>query len=348
MDVTSLIHDSQASAEAIGLRYVSESTPGYTRRAKGNEWEYFDAEGNIVTDEKLRDRFLKLGIPPAYMDVWISPYKNSHLQATGINEKGKKQYIYHPEWITFRTEANHLKMIEFAQKLPLIRRKVKEDLEKRGLVKEKIMATIVSLLDRSLIRVGNEASASENEHYGLTTMRNRHVEVKGDEIRFSFKGKSGKDHVISVYNKKLSAIVKRCIELPGWELFQYVDKDGEKHSVDSSNVNDYLKEISGITCSAKDFRTWWGTVYAIVELCKCEHSKIKNENKKMITAVVKSVSKKLGNTPSVCRKHYIYPKVFDHFDKGQLNSFLENPQAKAGLSSDECCALAYLQAQVKE
>lgn len=354
MDTTPLVQEGAASASAVGLRYVSESSPGFTRKNSGSSesnkvgsFDYYSADGVKVTDPKLVERFQALGIPPAYSDVWISPYKNSHLQATGVNEKGKKQYMYHPDWVAFRTETNHLKMIEFAQKLPLIRRKVKADLEKRGLVKEKVLATIVSLLDMSLIRVGNENSASENEHYGLTTMRNRHVSVQKDQITFAFRGKSGKDHEISIRNKKLSAIVKRCVELPGWEVFQYVDESGEKHSIDSGDVNDYLKEISCISCSAKDFRTWWGTVYALVGLGECSHSRIKNENQKAITAVVKSVSAKLGNTPTVCRKHYIYPKLFDHFDKGKLKELCKASFSYRGLTSNECCALAYLQRQVK-
>lgn len=348
MNMTSLLKDSEASAEAIGLRYLSENTPGYARKLNGKGYMYFDTEGQKITDEKVINRLDSLGVPPAYTNVWLSPYKNSHLQATGVNEKGKKQYIYHADWIKFRTESNHLKMIEFGQKLPLIRRKVKEDLEKHGLVKEKILATIVSLLDQTLIRVGNEASAQENEHYGLTTMRNKHVKIQKNEIQFTFQGKSGKNHAISVQNKKLSAIVKKCIELPGWELFQYVDKEGNKHSIESADVNEYLKELSGITCSAKDFRTWWGTVYALVELGKCELSRKKNENKKNITAVVKSVSKKLGNTPTVCRKHYIYPKVFDQFSKGKLQSYLDEPTPHQGLSKEECCALGYLKKQIQQ
>ena len=258
-------------AQLAHLRYYTDDRPGYTRQKAGEkEFHYFDQHGQRVTDEADIQRINSLAIPPAYTDVWICPSKNGHLQATGKDAKGRKQYRYHPKWRETADANKYSRVMAFALALPDIRRRVDHDLSKPGLPREKVLATVVKLLETTLIRVGNEEYAKTNKHYGLTTMRNRHVKVKGATIEFSFRGKSGVDHTIELENPRMARVVKSCQEIPGQELFQYLDHDDQRHSIDSADVNAYLQEISGQPFTAKDFRTWAGTVLAAMALQEFE------------------------------------------------------------------------------
>ena len=248
------------------MRYVTDEQPGYTRQRRGKKFTYFDSEGKEVRDETRILRFDRLGIPPAYTDVWICPSPNGHLQATGRDDRGRKQYRYHERWRQERDENKYEKMIIFGQALPRIRRRIKRDLKRRGLPREKVLATVVQLLERTFIRVGNEEYARENKSFGLTTMRTRHVQVRGATVRFRFRGKSGKEHDVDTEDRRVARIVKQLQELPGQEVFQYLDEEGERHRVTSDDVNEYLREITGEEFTAKDFRTWAGTVLAAMAL----------------------------------------------------------------------------------
>lgn len=300
------------------LRYLSDNTPGFFRQKINGKYTYYDLNGKRIDDENTLDRINSLVIPPAWKRVWVSPKKNGHIQATGIDEKGRKQYIYHPDWIKISQENKFSKMLDFGKALPKIRGKVRYELNKEELSKEKILATIIWLLEHTFIRIGNEQYSQENNSFGLTTLRNKHVRVRGNEIKFTFRGKSGVEHEIEIENPKVSKIVRKCIELPGYELFQYIDEDNNRHTVDSNDVNEFLKEITSDEFSAKDFRTWGGTNIASVKLYKTGPYENKTQLKKILTDTCKTVSQRLGNTVSVCRSYYIHPTVFKSYETNML------------------------------
>lgn len=311
------------AAEAAGLRYVNDSQPGIGRRKRRSGFEYFDAKGRVIRDEATLTRIRKLVIPPAWTDVWICPRADGHLQATGRDARGRKQYRYHAGWRQTRDETKFDRMIAFGKALPRIRRRVERDLRRRGLPREKVLATVVKLLETTLVRVGNDEYARENKSYGLTTMQDRHVRVRGDAITFTFRGKSGRKHVIDVNNRKLANIVRKCRDLPGYELFQYVDESGEPVDVTSTQVNEYLREIGGEGFTAKDFRTWAGTVLAARALKEFEQFTSEREAKRNLGSAIDAVSRMLGNTPAICRRCYVHPVILRTYLDGSLVARLQ-------------------------
>ena len=337
------------SARAAGLRYVNGNVAGFGRRRRGKRnFTYLDAGGRAVTDAAVISRIRSLAIPPAWEDVWICPFENGHLQATGKDARGRKQYRYHPRFRQVRDRNKYEHIIDFAQALPAIRRRVDADLSRPGLPKGKVLAAVVRLLEATLIRVGNEEYAKENHSYGLTTLLQRHVDVAGAHIHFRFRGKSGVDHDIDLDDARLAEIVRQCHELPGQELFQYLDDGGDWHDVNSADVNGYLHEIAGEEFTAKDFRTWSGTVLAAMALGGLAGFTTRAQARKNIAAAVESVAHKLGNTKAVCRKCYVHPAVFEGYLDGtlvtSLNGAAAGPlqSAVADLRPDEGKVLTYL------
>jgi DNA topoisomerase-1 len=303
------------AAQEIGLRYVSDRRPGITRLARDKHFIYRAPGGKRLGDAATLARIKRLAIPPAWTNVWICPYGNGHIQATGRDPRGRKQYRYHARWREQRDENKFERMLGFAKVLPRIRRRVARDLKKRGMPREKVLATVVRLLEVTLIRVGNDEYARSNNSYGLTTMRNRHVRVTRGNIEFSFRGKSGKRHEISVHDPQLAKIVRRCQDMPGQELFEYEAAEGDTRDITSEDVNAYLREITGEEYTAKDFRTWAGTVLAAIALRQFEGKG--GRAKKNIVTAVEAVAQMLGNTPAVCRKCYIHPEILNSYLAGQ-------------------------------
>jgi DNA topoisomerase I len=305
------------------LRYVSDTQPGIRRRRRGSGFSYIGPDGATVRDPEVIKRIKSLVIPPAWKDVWICVVRNGHLQATGRDAKGRKQSRYHPRWREVRDETKYERMLTFGAHLPRIRERVEEDLASPGLPRHKILATIVRLMETTFIRVGNEEYARQNHSYGLTTMRGRHVEVHGSTLTFEFQGKSRVKHAIRLTDRRLARIVKRCQDLPGYELFQYLDSDGMRHTIDSGDVNDYLREITNDDFTAKDFRTWAGTILASRNLREFEAFDSPTQAKKNVVQAIKAVATTLGNTPSVCRKCYVHPAVLDCYLDGTLTRHIE-------------------------
>ncbi|MDQ2689858.1 MAG: DNA topoisomerase IB [Chloroflexota bacterium] len=310
--------DPVESAEEAGLRYVTDDGPGIRRRRAGKGWTYTDADGNRIADPKRVAWFNRLAIPPAWTEVWICPDRRGHIQATGRDARGRKVYRYHPRWRDVREEAKYGRMLAFARALPAIRRRVEADLDRPGLPREKVLAAVVALLERTRIRVGNEQYARDNRSFGLTTLRDRHARIRGGQMTFAFKGKSGKAHEVEVADRRLARIVARCQDLPGQQLFQYVDDDGQRRGVASDDVNAYLREITGQDFSAKDFRTWAGTVLAAMALQEFREFDSEAEAKKNVVRAIETVAEKLGNTPAVSRASYVHPKVIDAYLEGDL------------------------------
>lgn len=325
--------EAKQTARAAGLRYTSDARPGLRREKQGDGFRYVDAQGQTVEDESTLARIKSLAIPPAYTDVWISPLPNGHLQATGRDAKGRKQYRYHPKWQAFRDENKYDRMMAFGAALPRIRERVEQDLARPGLPREKVLATLVRLLETTLIRVGSEEYAQENQHYGLTTMHNAHVDVSGSKVEFHFIGKSGKEHDIALRDQRLARIVARLRDLPGEELFEYQGEQGELHTIRSHDVNDYLHEIAGEEFSAKDFRTWAGTVLAAMALQEMEAFDTKTQAKKNVVQAIERVAERLGNTPAVCRKCYVHPEVLNSYLDGTMLEGLKR-QAEQELSEN--------------
>jgi len=313
---TKIAADSLEAAEDAGLRYVSDDQPGFSRRRKGEEFEYLDQKGKPIRDEQRLLRIKRLAIPPAWSDVWICPSPNGHIQAIGRDARRRKQYRYHERWREIRNENKYDRLINFGKALPKIRRRVKKDLALSGLPREKVLATIVQLLEWSLIRVGNEEYARENKSFGLTTMQDRHVDVKGSKLRFRFRGKSGRQHEVDVTDRRVAKIVLKLQDLPGQDLFQYVDDEGDPHNITSQDVNEYLREITGEDFTAKDFRTWAGTVLAAIALSAAGEFETKKQAKANIKNAIGAVAKILGNTPAICRQCYIHPIVLETYLKG--------------------------------
>jgi DNA topoisomerase-1 len=344
--------DPEAAAEAAaaaGLRYVTDVMPGIRRRRTGRSFSYRDPAGRLIRDRQTLARLRALAIPPAWTEVWICPDPRGHLQATGRDARGRKQYRYHNEWRAVRDAHKFDRMLIFGRALPQIRARIDADLRRHGLPRERVLATILRLLETTLIRVGNAEYARENESFGLTTIRHDHVEVNGSTIAFEFRGKGGKVHKVSTRDRRLARIVRACHELPGQELFQYVDEDGVHRDVDSADVNAYLQEITGEPFTAKDFRTWAGTVLASLALAEFESFDSQAAAKRNVTRAIEQVANHLGNTVAVCRKSYIHPAILDSYVEGSLLEFLKGRVEEAlreeleGLSSEEAAVLAFLQ-----
>src|SRR5436189_5772707 len=303
--------DSAEAAEEAGLRYVNDEQPGYSRRAKGKDFEYLDIEGKPIRDEQRLCRIKRLAIPPAWTNVWICPSPNGHVQAIGRDARGRKQYRYHERWREVRDEDKFDRLAQFAKALPDIRRRVAQDLKLPALPRRKVLATIVRLLERTFIRIGNEEYARENKSFGLTTFKNRHAKVKGAKVLFRFRGKSGRQHEVDVSDRRVAKVIAKCQDLPGQDLFQYVDDNGEVRDVTSQDVNEYLREIAGEDFTAKDFRTWGGTVLAAIAFSKQDEFQTKKQAKSNIKTAICAVAELLGNTPAVCGKRYVHPVIVE-------------------------------------
>jgi DNA topoisomerase-1 len=355
--------DPLASAKAADLRYVDDSGPGIRRQARGKGFSYRRDDGTHVRDAATLRRIASLVIPPAWTDVWICPSPIGHIQATGRDARKRKQYRYHPRFREVRDATKYERMLAFAATLPKIRAKVDEDLGKPGLVREKVLATVVRLLEVTLIRVGNEEYARENASFGLTTLRTRHVDVTGSSIRFRFRGKSRVEHTVEVKDRRVARVVARCTDLPGQLLFQYVDDAGEQCSIESADVNGYLREIAGADFSAKDFRTWAGTVLAAKALVEIDKAGSEGETalelsatarKRNTVAAIKDVAARLGNTVAVCRKCYVHPEVVTAYLEGELQLDVVPPSVRSGdapiltLSAEETAVLVLLEARLRQ
>lgn len=337
------------SARKVGLRYVSDASPGLQRERVGSGFRYRDADGRVVRDKETLARIKSLVIPPAWNDVWICAVANGHVQVTARDAKGRKQYRYHPLWRTVRDENKYEHLIAFGNALPSIRRQVDKDLALPGLPRAKVLATIVRLLETTMMRVGNEEYARTNGSFGLTTLRDKHVRIDGARIEFQFRGKSGVKHNIKLADRRLAGIVRRCRDLPGFELFQYLDEEGARHSVDSADVNDYLRQITGQDYTAKDFRTWAGTLLAALALREFEQFDSQAQAKKNLVRAIESVASRLGNTPTICRKCYIHPAIMETYLEGSMLDALQR-RAEEGLAEhvhelnpEEAAVLALLQ-----
>src|SRR5205823_1556944 len=317
VDAAELV-DPIESARAAGLRYVSDLSPGLRRKRAGKGFTYSASNGSAIRNSETVRRIKGLAIPPAWTDVWICPDPEGHVQATGRDARGRKQYRYHPRWREVRDAVKYDRMLAFAESLPKIREQTDRDLERPGLPREKVLATIVRLLEDTRIRIGNHAYRKENGSYGLTTLRNRHVNVIGAEVRFTFRGKSGKQHTIELHDRRMARIIKRFLEIPGQELFKYVDSDGEVKAIDSADVNEYLHQISGEDFTAKDFRTWAGTILAARFLREAAEAMNTRGAKKHIVRAIARVAEELGNTAAVAKKGYIHPAVIAAYLSGGL------------------------------
>jgi DNA topoisomerase-1 len=340
--------EEQAAARAAKLRYVTDRSRGLTRERHGKAFRYRTADGALIKDAETLARIRKLAIPPAYENVWICRDPNGHLQATGRDARGRKQYRYHPRWRSVRDQAKYHRMLAFGAVLPAIRDRVAKDLALPGLPRARVLAAVVRLLETTLARVGNEEYARENKSFGLTTLRARHGRVQGSRIRFDFRGKHGIAHHLELQDRRLANIVARCRDLPGQHLFQFLDDDGARHDVTSQDVNDYLAEISGEDITAKDFRTWAATNLAAIALREFERTDSAAAQKKNLLRAVESVAARLGNTPSVCRKCYIHPAIVDGYLDGTLAETLSAKaealldDARSGLTAEEAAVTAFL------
>jgi DNA topoisomerase-1 len=338
--------DPKITAKAVGLRYVSDSSPGYTRKKAGKGWSYYDADGNLVKNKELIARFNKLVIPPAYTNVWISPYENGHLQFTGVDAAGRKQYRYHPGWSQIRNQSKYHRLQTFAEHLPAIRAQVDKDLSRHKMDHEKVVALVVRLMELTSIRVGNESYKKLYGSFGLTTLQNRHVNISGSTVKFEFKGKKGVFHKVALQSRRLSRLVKQCRDIPGKELFQYYNEAGERCSVGSGDVNNYLKEITDEDFTAKDFRTWAGSVSALYAFKEAGEFNNATECKKKIVSVLDEVAINLGNTRTVCKKYYVHPSIIKSYEEGTLFKYIadldENNDEKASELRDAEKALLKL------
>lgn len=345
--------ESLQAARSAGLRYVNDDDPGIARVVAGREFRYVGPDGRRISDSATLGRIKRLAIPPAWTEVWICPREDGHIQATGRDARRRKQYRYHPDWRAVRDETKYERMIAFGEALPRIRRRVARDLRRKGLGREKVLATMVRLLETTLVRVGNEEYARANGSIGLTTMRDRHVRVHRGRLQFQFKGKSGRRHDIELHDPDLADVVRRVQDLPGQKLFQFVDDRGHQQKVTSEDINGYLREIAGEEFSAKDFRTWAGTVLAALALRQFARFTTKAEAKRNVVAAIERVAERLGNTPSVCRKCYIHPIVLDRYlDGTTVEIILKKTEdllnhGLPGLSGAEGAVLAFLQAQLR-
>ncbi len=330
------------AARAAGLRYVSDEEPGLYRHRRGKGWSYHEPDGTLIRDLDVRERIDALAIPPAWTEVWICPHANGHLQATGRDDRGRKQYRYHPRWTEIRNATKFNRMIRFGDALPRIRARVEEDLRRNGIPREKVLAAVVRLLETTCIRVGNEEYKRKNSTFGLTTLRDRHVEFRGSEVRFRFNGKGGKERDVSVNDPQLASIVRECRDIPGYELFQYYDEDGEKRALGSGEVNAYLKEISDGDFTAKDFRTWIGSLHAFTYLRELGEAGSEKEVDQNWLAAVDYVADHLRNTRAVCRQFYIHPAVLERYRNGGLGVRAEDREEAEWLDEAELALLSLL------
>jgi len=340
--------DPKAAARAANLNYSSDTKPGISRRAEPDGFVFLNPDGTLITNEQVIARIRKLAIPPAYKDVWICRDPNGHLQAVGRDARGRKQYRYHARWRAVRDESKFGKMLVFGRTLPIIRAQVARDIARPDLPREKVLAVLVRLLERTLMRVGNEEYAKANKSFGLTTLRRRHVKVAGSALTFDFRAKHGIAWHVELKDRRLAKIMRRLKDIPGQDLFKYIDDDGDEHTVGSGDVNDYLREITGEDITAKDFRTWAATNLAALALRDFEASDSATKAKKNVLRAIESVAKLLGNTPSICRKCYIHPAIFEGYLDGTL---LEGIKARAdeilddtasGLAAEELAVMAFL------
>jgi DNA topoisomerase-1 len=345
-----ILSDPVESAQAAGLRYVGDTQPGIRRRKSGKGFSYVGTDGKPIRDQKELTRIRSLAIPPAYIDVWICPSPNGHIQATGRDARGRKQYRYHPKWREVRDETKFGRMLAFSEVLPKIRERIERDLARSGLPREKVLATVVSLLECTCIRVGNDEYAKANRSYGLTTLQDRHVEVSGSNLRFEFRGKSGKTHRVDLNDRRLARIVQRCQALPGEDLFQYLDDDGVRQTIGSGDVNDYIREISGQEFTAKDFRTWAGTLLAVSALTEIGASSSQRQAKSNVLRAIDRVAEQLNNTRAVCRKYYVHPAIFETYLAGTMVDALKKngtqETAKSALADEEAAVVRLLRQQL--
>ena len=342
-----------SDAGRAGLRYVTDEEPGLRRVVRGTGFAYLDRRGRAIRDGETRRRIRRLAIPPAWTDVWIAPTPEGHLQATGRDARGRKQYRYHPDFLKARDETKYHRLLRFARALPEIRRRVALDMGRRGLPREKVVATVVHLLDRTLIRVGNPDYAQRNGSFGLTTLRDRHVTVEGGALRFAFTGKSGKTWQLKVSDRRVARIVKSCQDLPGQHLFQYLDEAGERRAIGSADVNAWLREVSGADITAKDFRTWAGTVLAALALSEFAAVDRAVTAKANVRDAIERVARRLGNTPTICRKCYVHPEILEGYLDGALALDIER-RATAELDGganhlrpEEVAVLAFLRRRLR-
>jgi DNA topoisomerase-1 len=335
----------EASTETLadaGLRYSTDSNKGLTRHRRGKNFVYLDQHGKPVRDADVISRINALAIPPAYTEVWICADARGHLQATGRDARGRKQYRYHPDWRVLRDSAKFERMASFGAALPRMRARINRDLALPGMQREKILATVVKMLDTTLVRVGGAEYARDNHSYGLTTLRKKHLQLRGDLLRLKFTGKSGIEHDVTIRDRRILRIVRRCMEIAGQDLFQYVDEAGQRHTVSSSAINAYLGEISGFDFTAKDYRTWAGSVHALATLRTVSFA-TETQNKKNIVVMVKDTARLLRNTPAVCRRCYIHPELLNAYMAGRLSN-LPRPKRITGLKNDEALLLEFLRA----
>ncbi len=332
------VGQARGAARAAGLRYASDARPGVTRRRAGRGFTYRDPDGNTISDRAVRDRIARLAIPPAWTDVWICPSPSGHLQASGRDARGRKQYRYHSGWHQRRGTDKFDRMLAFAKALPRIRRRCNADLARRGLPREKVVAVVVRLLERTLIRVGNDEYARLNRSFGLTTLRDRHARVSGSVVRFRFRGKSGMTHEVDLTDRRLAAVIRRCQELPGQELFQYVDPAGAVQDIGSDDVNAYVREASGGDFTAKDFRTWAGTVLAYSALRALQPADRAPTAKRNVVEAIRLTADRLGNTPAVARGSYVHPAVLEAYLDGSLRGALVEAAEDQSIPPDQADA----------
>ncbi|MGB4776535.1 MAG: DNA topoisomerase IB [Daejeonella sp.] len=337
--------------EETGLRYMTDSVPGIIREKVREKFIYLDKKQQEISDSKVLDRIKKLALPPAWKDVWIAEKPNAHLQATGIDEAGRKQYRYHNEWSKTRNETKYFRLLEFGNKLPEFRKNIAKDLRRKELDERKVLAISVNMMQKTLIRVGNESYKQLYGSYGLTTLRDKHVKIEGSHLKLSFKGKKGVYHEIDLNDRNLAKLVKKCRDIPGQELFQYYANGGERRSIDSGQINKYIREVTCCDFTAKDFRTWTGTLLTLKKLAEHEYHDKESLRKKVIVQVIDEVAVKLGNTRAICKKSYIYPALLENYLSGDLMPFLKKiTKAKdiigeKGLNADEKVLLSFLKDQ---
>lgn len=345
------IIDPEDAAISAGLTYVNDDMPGITRQRSGKGFSYKGPDGRTITDKAERKRLASLAIPPAYCDVWICPDPRGHIQATGRDAKGRKQYRYHPEFRELRDSSKYDRMLDFARGLPQLRAQVDADMSRRGLPVEKVLATIVFLLENTMIRVGNTRYARENKSHGLTTLRMRHVTLDGNQVRFKFKGKSGKEWNLGLRDRRVARIIRAVQEIPGQHLFQYVDDDGTRRQVTSTEVNDYLRQITGRQVTAKDFRTWTGTVLAALALAEYEKADSEAAAKRNVRDAIESVAARLGNTPTICRQCYVHPQIIDAYLADELRlelaDTIDDTLTQTDLRPEETQVLRFLKKRLK-
>lgn len=346
-------HEHRRAATRAGLTYVTDGFAGITRRRNGGGWSYFAPNGTRITDARKRQRLNKLAIPPAWTDVWICPDPDGHIQATARDARGRKQYRYHASYREARDRSKFRRMLEFSEALPALRSRIERDLRGEALSRDRVLATVISLLDRTLIRVGNDEYARENNSFGLTTLRRRHVKVNGTAVRFSFRGKSGIEHDVALNDARLAKVIQRCQEIPGHELFQYVDTEGVRHAITSDDVNEHLRGLTGRDVTAKDFRTWGGTMHAALALQSMGPAASRREADRNILQALEVVCKRLGNTRTVCRKYYVHPALIEAYLMGRtvrLPAARVRPRVRrhrqAALRRDEVAVLQFLQEQL--